>query len=143
MATINPYLAFNGNCEEVFNFYKSVFGGEFAFVGRFKDMPGDNPCAKEDLEKIMHIALPISKETVLMGSDVTEETGGAPKVGDNITIAISPDSEQQARELYEGLSADGTIKMPLDKTFWGALFGLFEDKFGVNWMVNYEYEQAK
>jgi len=143
MATINPYLAFNGNCEEVFIFYKSVFGGEFAFVGRFKDMPAENACRKEDEEKIMHIALPISKETVLMGSDVTEETGGAPQVGDNITIAISPDSEQQARELFEGLSVGGTIKMPLDKTFWGALFGMFEDKFGVNWLVNYEFEQAK
>jgi len=143
MATINPYLAFDGNCEEVFNFYKSVFGGDFAYVGRFKDMPGEHPCVEGDAEKIMHIALPISKETVLMGSDVTEEQGGAMKVGDNISISISVSSEEEAKSLFEGLSAGGTVKVPLNKMFWGALFGMFVDKYGINWMVNYEYEQGK
>ena len=143
MATINPYLTFNGNCEEVFNFYKSVFGGEFTFLGRFKEMPGDQPCPAKDAEKIMHVALPISKETVLMGSDASEAFGGFPKVGDNISISINAASEDEAKSIFEGLSMGGTVKMPLEKAFWGELFGMFVDKYGINWIVNYDYEQNK
>ncbi len=143
MAAINPYLTFNGNCEEVFNFYKSVFGGEFTYMGRFGEMPGDQPMPEADKNKIMHVSLPISKETNLFGSDSMEAFGGVPKVGDNISISINAESEQEADKLFKGLSAGGIVKMPMEKTFWGAYFGMFRDKFGINWMVNFDYNQSK
>lgn len=147
MAQINPYLNFKGNCEEAFNFYKSVFGGEFPFVGKYKDMPpaeGKEGCGPEgemDGEKIMHMSLPISKETVLMGSDVGGEW--APNIvdGNNIQLSVNVESEDEAKRIFDGLSAGGKVIMPLDKTFWGALFGMAIDKFGINWMVNYDYQQ--
>lgn len=145
MATISPYLTFNGNCEEAFNFYKSVFGGDFPYVGRFRDMPpmpGKEVPASEG-DKIMHISLPISKETVLMGSDSSEAFGKATVMGNNFSISINTGSEEEARRLFNGLSAGGTVTMPLDKTFWGALFGMFTDKFGIQWMVNYDYNTKK
>ena len=141
MLSINPYLTFNGNCEEAFNFYKSVFGGEFPYVGRFKDMPSDHPVSDEQKEKIMHISLPISKETTLMGSDSSAEFGQATVIGNNFSISINADSAEEARRVFEGLSAGGKVTMPLDKTFWGALFGMFTDKFGINWMVNHDEVQ--
>jgi PhnB protein len=146
MASISPYLTFNGNCEEAFNFYKSVFGGEFPYVGRFKDMPASPnypPVPESEGNKIMHISLPISKETVLMGSDSSEAFGKATVAGSNFSISINTESEEEARRLFNGLSAGGTVTMPLDKTFWGALFGMFVDKFGIQWMVNYDYNAKK
>ena len=137
MTTINPYLAFAGNCEEAFDFYKSVFGGEFSYVGRFKDMPDNPECPidEEDKEKIMHISLPIGGDTMLMGSDTSK---AAPPVvnGTNITISINTDSVEESDRLFAGLSEGGQVMMPMDKTFWGAYFGMFTDKFGVQWMVN-------
>lgn len=141
MAQVNPYLTFNGTCEAAFNFYKSVFGGDFPYIGRFKDMPGDVPEAAKEL--IMHVSLPISKETILMGSDSSEAFGQTTTIGNNFSVSINAESEDEARKLFEGLSAGGKITMPLDKTFWGAFFGMFTDKFGINWMVNYDYEQKK
>jgi PhnB protein len=143
MASISPYLTFNGNCEEAFNFYRSVFGGEFPYVGRFKDMPsspGKEIPASEG-EKIMHISLPISSETVLMGSDSSDAFGKATVVGNNFSISINANSEEEAKKLFNGLSAGGKVTMPLDKTFWGALFGMFTDKFDIQWMVNYDQGQ--
>lgn len=140
MAQINPYLTFDGNCEEAFNFYKSVFGGGFTYMGRFKDMPSETEMPESEKEKIMHVSLPISKETVLMGSDslqgYCQETG----TGSNITISINTESEEEAFKIFNDLSAGGKVTMPLEKTFWGALFGMFTDKFGISWMVNYDYE---
>lgn len=141
MAIINPYLSFNGTCEAAFNFYKSVFGGEFTYLGRYKDMPEGSPIPEAEKEKIMHMSLPISKETTLMGSDASEAFGGLVHEGNNITISINTDSEAEAKRIFNGLSAGGTVYMPLEKTFWAALFGTFVDKFGINWMVNYDYEQ--
>lgn len=140
MAAVNPYLTFNGTCEEAFNFYKSVFGGEFPYAGKFSDMPSEYPIAESEKNKIMHISLPIGN-TVLMGSDAVEGFGGVPKIGDNFSVSINTDSEEEATRIFNGLSAGGKVTMPLDKTFWGALFGMFTDKFGINWMVNYDYEQ--
>ena len=139
MATVNVYLAFNGNCEAVFNFYKSVFGGEFSYIGRFKDMPpSDQPIPDSEKEKIMHIALPISEETMLLGCDFSEAMTGQPFVaGNNFSILITPKSEEEARRLFEALSTGGTVTMPLEKTFWASLFGMFIDKFGISWMVDY------
>ncbi|RIJ37903.1 VOC family protein [Pontibacter oryzae] len=143
MATINPYLTFSGNCEEAFNFYRSVFGGEFPYVGRFKDMPSDEPLPEAEVNKIMHISLPISQETVLMGSDSSEAFGQATVAGNNFSISINTDSEEEAERLFNGLSAGGNVTMPLNKTFWGAYFGMFTDKFGIQWMVNYDYNQEE
>jgi len=140
MTTANVYLNFNGNCLEAFNFYKSVFGGEFPYVGKFKDMPpqeGMPPIPYEHKERIMHISLPISKETVIMGSDTGGEWAPDFKMGNNFSISLSADNKQEADRLYDGLSADGKIIMALNKTFWGDYFGMFTDKFGVNWMISF------
>jgi PhnB protein len=141
MAQVNPYITFNGNCEAAFNFYRSVFGGEFNGVNKFKDMPPaeGQTISAADGEKIMHVAFPISKETVLMGSDSFGEWASQLKEGNNFTISINCESEDEATKLFNGLSAGGRITMPLEKTFWAAFFGMFTDKFGINWMVNYDY----
>jgi len=141
MAQVNPYLVFNGTCEEAFNFYKSVFGGEFPYIGRFKDMPSETPLSEEVGNLIMHVSLPISAETILMGSDTNEAFGQSAQAGTNLSISINTDSEDEATKLFNGLSAGGKVTMPLDKTFWGAFFGMFTDKFGIHWMVNYDYEK--
>ncbi len=145
MTTINPYLTFNGTCEAAFNFYKSVFGGDFTFVGKFKDMPPnpDYPVSEADHEKIMHISFPISKETILMGSDSSEAFGKASVEGNNFSISINSDSVEEITRIYNALSEGGHIKMPLAKTFWESYFGMFIDKFGMHWMVNYELESHK
>ncbi len=142
MATVNVYLSFNGNCEEAFNFYKSAFGGEFPYVGRFKDMPADGgePVDEEYGEKIMHISLPISNETVLMGSDVGGEWSPQFVQGNNFSLSIGADSKEEAERLFSELSADGQVVMPLNTTFWGEYFGMFTDKFGINWMVSHRVQ---
>jgi PhnB protein len=136
MATINPYLNFNGNTEEVFNFYKSVFGGEFTTISRFKEAPSEYKMSEKEGEKIMHISLPIGEGTTLMGSDVPEVMGKAIG-GNNFSISINTTSEEEAHKLFNGLSAGGKVMMPLEKTFWGSLFGMFTDKFNIQWMVSY------
>lgn len=144
MAQVNPYLTFGGNCEEAFNFYKSVFGGEFPYIGRFNEMPPMEGCDEmpaSEGDKIMHVSLPISKETTLMGSDSSEAFGQATVVGNNFSISINADSHEEADKLFNGLSAGGKVTMPMDKTFWGAYFGMFTDKFGINWMVNHDEVQ--
>nr|WP_294936681.1 VOC family protein [uncultured Flavobacterium sp.] len=140
MAQVNPYLTFNGTCEEAFNFYKSVFGGEFPYSGKFKDMPAEFPIPDSEKDKIMHISLPIGN-TVLMGSDAAEGCGPMPTFGNNFAVSVNAENEEEAKRIFGALSEGGKITMPLDKTFWGALFGMFTDKFGINWMVNYDYEQ--
>lgn len=144
MPQVNPYINFRGNCEEAFSFYKSVFGGEFPMVGRYKDMPpseGELSPAM-DGEKIMHMSLPISKETCLMGSDIGGDWAKHTVDGNNIQISINTESEEEAKRIFNGLSDGGRVNMPLEKTFWGALFGMLTDKFGINWMVNYDYDPA-
>jgi PhnB protein len=137
MAKLDPYLGFNGNCEEAFNFYRSVFGGEFQTVMRFKDVPSEYQATESEAEKIMHIALPIGQGTMLMGSD-TPASMAPGTIGDNLSILISVDSEAEANKLFKGLSASGQVTMPLDKTFWGSYFGMLTDKFGIHWMVSYD-----
>ncbi|WP_321296376.1 VOC family protein [Marinifilum fragile] len=143
MTTLNVYLAFNGNCEEAFDFYKSVLGGEFSHVARFGEMPlSDNcpPVAEKDKNLIMHVSLPISKETVLMGSDSIEAFGPLPTQGNNFSLSLNTDSKEEADRIFAGLSAGGKVIMPMDKTFWGSYFGMFTDKFGIQWMVSFELE---
>ena len=138
MTTVNVYLTFNGNCEEAFNFYKSVFGGEFPYIGRYKDMPPaeGKSIPPEEGERIMHMSLPISKETMLMGSDTGGEWAANLKQGNNFAVCIATDSKEEADRLFNGLSQGGQITMPLGNTFWGDYFGMFTDRFGISWMVS-------
>ncbi|MFI5203212.1 MAG: VOC family protein [Flavobacteriales bacterium] len=137
---VNPYINFNGNCEEAFKFYQSVFGGKFGYVGRFSEMPpmDGKPIPAELGQKIMHISLPISKETSLMGSDAVEGFGPPLVVGTNFSVSINAVSKADADRLFNGLSAGGRIDMPIGDTFWGSYFGMFADKYGINWMVSFD-----
>ncbi|HAY35332.1 MAG TPA: VOC family protein [Bacteroidetes bacterium] len=140
MTTVNVYLTFNGNCLEAFNFYKTVFGGEFPYVGTFGEMPsgeGMPPVPDSEKDKIMHISLPVSKETTIMGSDSSEAFGQSTVIGNNFSISINTDSKEEADRFFKGLSEGGKVTMPMSNTFWGAYFGMFTDKFGINWMVSY------
>lgn len=145
MATINSYLTFKGNCEEAFNFYKSVFGGEFGYVGRFNEMPpaeGQPAMPAEEANKIMHISLPISKETSLMGSDTGGEWAQGFTTGNNFSISINADSKEEADRLFNGISAGGKVTMPMADTFWGSYFGMCTDKYDINWMMSYDAKPA-
>ena len=137
MPVINPYLNFKGTTEAAFNLYKSVFGGEFAMVQRFKETPEADKVSAADKDKIMHIALPIGKDNVIMGSDAVEGMGGAFVAGNNFSLSISAESQADADRIFKGLSAGGKVTMPMAKTFWGAYFGMLVDQFGVNWMVSH------
>ena len=138
MATINTYLNFMGNTEEAFNFYKSVFDVEFVGgIRRFGDMPDNDLMSEEDKQKVMHVGLPIGQGNFLMGTDALESLGQSIQFGNNYYISISPESKEEAIKLFNGLSSGGTVTAPLEDTFWGAYFGAFTDKFGVQWMVNY------
>jgi PhnB protein len=138
MATFNIYLNLPGTSEEAFNFYKSVLGGEFLTIMRYKDSP-EGPKTPDNLkDKIMHIALPIGKGNTLMATDSMEGMGPKMTWGNNVAISVNPESEGEARKIFDGLSAGGTVFVPLAKAFWGGLFGMFVDKFGINWMVNYD-----
>lgn len=142
MTTINTYLTFNGNCEIAFNFYQKVFGGEFVTVSRFKDMP-ESPefkITEEYKERIMHITLPISKETLLMGSDTGGEWAASFKPGNNFSISISTDLQKEADRLFAELAEGGQVMMPMAKTFWGSYFGMFTDQFGIQWMISFGQE---
>ncbi|KQR70306.1 VOC family protein [Pedobacter sp. Leaf176] len=139
MATVNTYLNFNGNTEEAFNFYKSVFGGQFLAVQRFKDMPGCEGMKTDDQEKLMHIALPIGGN-ILMGTDITEPMPPA-TFGTGISISVDASSEDEAYTIFKNLSEGGKVTMSMEKTFWNALFGMLTDKFGIQWMVNYDYDK--
>ena len=139
MATVNIYLTFNGNCEEAFKFYQSAFGMEISYMGRFKDMPpGEGTKLKPGEEnRIMHVTLPISKETMLMGSDTGGEWASGYTQGNNFSISITADNKEEAEKLFKGLSAGGTVTMPLAKTFWADSFGMVTDKFGISWMISF------
>lgn len=138
MASINPYLTFQGNCLEAFKFYQKVFGGEFSHMSKFKDVPSDqHHMGDVDGELLMHISLPLG-DTILMGSDKPEKFGPVIK-GSNFSISINTGSEEETKRIFNALSEGGTVTMPLDKTFWNAYFGMCTDKFGVHWMVNFEY----
>ncbi len=138
MASVNAYLSFKNNCEEAFEFYRSVFGGEFTAISRFGDMEG-MPMSDAEKAKVMHVALPIGN-TVLMGSDTPDAMGDV-VAGSNVSLAIGADSREEATRLFEGLSADGKVTMPLAEAPWNALFGMVEDKFGFVWLINFDLGQ--
>jgi PhnB protein len=137
MATINPYLNFMGNTEEAFTFYKSVFGGEFITLQRFKDTPEKDRVPANEQEKVMHVALPIGGN-ILMGTDALESMGHTITPGSNISLSVVAVSEEEANRLFNALSKGGSVSVPLEKMFWGAFFGMLTDKFGIQWMVNYD-----
>ena len=138
MAKINPHINFNGNAEEAFTFYKSVFGGEFAMVMRFSALSSPEfPVAEHEANKIMHIALPIGS-SVLMGNDVPEILGKTNENENRSKIAISAESKEEADQLFNGLSKDGAVEMPISNSSWGSYFGMFRDKYGIEWMVDYD-----
>ena len=138
MPLINPHINFNGNAEEAFTFYKSVFGGEFEKIIRFKDISGpDFPVAEREANKIMHIALPIGKN-FLMANDVPEIMGRTNENENRSKIVISADSREEADKLFNGLSAGGTIEMPIGDAPWGTYFAMFRDKYGIEWMVEFD-----
>jgi PhnB protein len=141
MATLNPYLNFKGNTEVAFNFYKSVFGGEFKELQRFKNTPEADRVPENEKDKLMHISLPIGPGNILMATDALESMGHKLTVGNNFYLSLSADSESEADKLFNGLSSGGKATMPLQKTFWGSYFGMVTDKFGINWMVSYDYKQ--
>ena len=143
MATVSTYLTFNGNCEEAFNFYKSVLGGEFTYIGRFGEMPpqeGMPPMDEADRNKIMHVGLPIGS-TVLMGSDTGGDWASSFIQGNNFSVSVNAENKTEADRLFNGLSAGGQVTMQMADTFWGSYFGMFTDKFGINWMVSFETQQ--
>lgn len=144
MPAANIYLNFNGNCEEAFNFYRSVFGGEFPYIGRFKDMP-PSPDGKtitgEEGEKIMHVSLMIGEHSAIMGSDTGGEWAASYKQGNNFSISINADSKEEADRIFNGLSAGGQVTMPMNQTFWGDYFGMCTDKFGIAWMMSFHTGQ--
>jgi PhnB protein len=145
MATVNVYLNFDGTCEEAFNHYKNVFGGEFSYVSRFSDMPEDEdspPVSEADRNKILHISLPVSKETSIMGSDHLESWGGPLSAGNNFSLYVDVPGKEEADRVFGELSEGGTVTMPMGNTFWGSYFGSLTDRFGINWMIGTELSQG-
>ena len=138
--TLSTYLAFDGNCREAFEFYRSVFGGEFAFVQTFGDGPPDEGVPEDEMGKIMHISFPIGS-SVLMGSDTSTQFGPPTVVGNNFSISYATESKEQTDELFAKISEGGTVTFPPADMFWGSYFGSCTDKFGVNWMFNCENQR--
>jgi len=139
MALINPHINFNGNAEEAFTFYKSVFGGEFAKIIRFKDLASAGiPVAENEENKIMHIALPIGKSNRLMANDVPEAMGRTNENENRSKIFINTESKEEADKLFNGLSVGGQIEGPIGDSPWGSYFGCFRDKYGIEWIVEFD-----
>jgi len=138
MATINPYINFNGNAEEAFNFYKFVFGGEFTTVIRFKDLASDEfPVPENEADKIMRIVLPIGGNT-LIANDVPEVMGRVSENENRSKISVSTESREEAERIFNGLTEGGAIEMPLGDSPWGTCFGMFRDKYGIEWTVEFD-----
>ena len=138
MPQINPHINFNGNAEEAFTFYKSVFGGEFSKIMRFKDIASPEfPVDEKEENKIMHIALPIGNN-FLLANDVPENMGTTNENENRSKISIAAESRDEADKLFNGLSAGGTIEFPIQDSPWGSYFGMFRDKYGIEWMVDFD-----
>ncbi|MHB8871347.1 MAG: VOC family protein [Candidatus Doudnabacteria bacterium] len=138
MTTINPWINFNGNAEEAFTFYKSIFGGDFTKVIRFKDLANpEYPVAEKDQNKMMLITLPIGKNNMLMANDVPEIMGHVNENENRSKISISTESKEEAERLFNGLSVNGEIEVPMNDGPWGSYFGMFRDKYGIEWIVEF------
>ncbi len=142
MAHINPHINFNGNAEEAFNFYKSVFGGDFTTIVRFRDIAGPGiPVDEKEADKIMHIALPLGQST-LMANDVPEIMGRVNENENRSKIVVHAESRAEADKLFQGLSAGGSVEAPIGDSPWGTYFGMFRDKYGIEWMVEFDAKTA-
>jgi PhnB protein len=142
MTKVSIYLTFDGNCEAAFEFYKSVFGTEFSEINRFSEIPpqeGQPPIPPEFENKIMHVVLPVNEQMNLFGSDTMPNHPHTP--GNNFSLSISTDLKEKADDYFTKLSNGANVTMPITDTFWGAYFGMLTDKFGIQWMVNYDYPQ--
>ena len=137
--TLNTYLHFNSNCREAFEFYRSVFGGEFAFLVTFREGPSEMGLPEEEMDNIMHVSLPIGS-SVLMGSDTPSTFGPRTVMGNNFSVSYSTESKEETDDLFAKMSEGGAVTMPLADMFWGAYFGSCTDKFGINWQFNYEQQ---
>ncbi|MBX7041703.1 MAG: VOC family protein [Ignavibacteria bacterium] len=142
MARTSTYLNFPGNCEEAFNFYRSVFGGDFAGeIARYTDVPPSTefpPLPESDMNMVIHVALPITGGHMLMGSDAPSSMGFTVTAGNNVHINLEPDTREETERLFKALSEGGKVTMKLQDMFWGAYFGSCIDKYGISWMVNCE-----
>lgn len=141
MLKMNPYLNFDGSALEAFEFYRSVFGGEFASVNKIAEAPHTENLPENEKNRIMHISLPIDGDTVLMGCDVIPSMGQTHTPGNNIYISLHPETREEADHLFQGLTAGGIVEVPMQDTFWGSYFGNFEDRFGIKWMINCHQQQ--
>ncbi len=139
MASINPYITFNGNAEEAFNFYKSVFGGEFSKIVRFKDLPTEisQHFSDDESEKLMHIALPIGAHNVLIANDAPKFLGTVNENENRSKISVSAESKSEADRIFNALSDDGQIEVPMNDSPWGSYFGMFRDKYGIEWIIEF------
>jgi PhnB protein len=137
--SVSIYLNFPGTTEEAFNFYKSIFGGDFSAIMRFDGIPDGEKLSPEEKNKIMHISLPLSNGVVLMATDALESMGQHLEYGNNFYISITTDSKEEADKYFSALSQGANIEMPMQDTFWGAYYGSLRDKYGIGWMLNYDY----
>lgn len=138
MASINPYINFNGNAEEAFAFYKSVFGGEFGTIVRFKDLASaEFPVSESEADKILRITLPIGGN-VLVANDVPEAMGQVSENENRSKIAVSTESREEADRIFAGLTEGAAIEMPMSDSPWGTYFGMFRDKYGIEWTIEFE-----
>ncbi|MDR2146802.1 MAG: VOC family protein [Tannerella sp.] len=144
MATVNIYLNFNGNCEEAFNFYKSVFGGEIIYIGYYRDMPQSegHQIPESEKNKVMHVGMSIG-DSMMMGSDTGGEWAPAYNPGNNFAISISAENREEADRIFGALAVGGQVTMPMEVTFWGEYFGMLTDRFGINWMMSFRVEEKK
>lgn len=136
MLKLNPYLNFEGTTEEAFNFYKSIFGGEFVALQRFSNVPGMDKLSAEDGKKLMHVSLMVGDNT-LMGTDTLAAMGHTITMGTNVSLSLHPDSKEEADRLFAGLQEGGSVEPPMEDASWGDYFGMVKDKFGIKWMINY------
>ena len=134
--TLNPYLNFDGNAEEALRFYHSIFGGEF-FIQKMSDAPGSEHLSDEERDRAMHVSIKIGKNQFLMASDIVPSLGHVLHQGNSNYISVTPESREEADRLFNGLSKDGEIEMPMEDMFWGDYFGSFKDRYGVYWMINF------
>jgi PhnB protein len=137
MIAINPYLNFAGKTEKAMQFYKSVFGGEFHLIQKFKDMPGGDRITEVDQQKVMHMSLPVGNNNHLLASDILESMGQVLNFGNNFTLTVITESEKEADKIFNTLSKGGQITMAMNKAFWGAYVGMLTDKFGIQWMISF------
>ena len=141
MLTTDIYLHFNGQSEAAFKFYQSAFGGDFITAQRYKEMAGSEKMNEADRDRMMHISLKITPSTTLMASDLPSSEDKTFRLGNNFHICLQAETEKEANKLFQLLSKGGKVEMPMNKTFWGAYFGMVEDKFGVHWKINFAYQK--